>query len=259
MKDVKCGSQQESIDPGYAGLLQKLSDKETLDNIYLQFIAASNAYGSTILKLNIEQGQDCYKHLQHLYQTGIHLRKTAVYIGVERLSDDVVEHYATKHLVETRKMLKKDLKSSLCNTNEKNYFLLEGKFSTCVYNVDKMVQDFALYSPTVQLKFNAVKDFMHQKASMKHSGWVLNCYSQLNHHTNNFIWTAHQLLIEMAPSMFWFWDAALDPHGTTVSEYAVKQGDQYITKKQIKDQSGLGQWTLVSVLPWSINKFFACS
>ena len=57
----------------------------------------------------------------------------------------------------------------------------------------------------------------------------------------------------MAENMFWFWDAAKDHHGTTVS-YDAMSKPQKITGAFIKKNPEYGQWTRVSVLPKAVKR-----
>jgi len=55
----------------------------------------------------------------------------------------------------------------------------------------------------------------------------------------------------MAQNMYWFWDAAADYHGTTVS-YESWANPQKITPGFIKKNPEFAQWTRASVLPKAV-------
>ncbi len=57
----------------------------------------------------------------------------------------------------------------------------------------------------------------------------------------------------MADNMHWFWLAAEDAHGTTVSHEAMMKPVK-VTAKFIRENSGFAQRTAASVLPVAVVK-----
>lgn len=59
----------------------------------------------------------------------------------------------------------------------------------------------------------------------------------------------------MAEDMFWFWDAAVDHHGTTVSLEALTN-PQKVTSAFMKNNPDSAQWTRASVLPKAVAQAY---
>jgi hypothetical protein len=76
---------------------------------------------------------------------------------------------------------------------------------------------------------------------------------QLHRNSSNFVWISHAILVEMANNMHWFWLAAKDEHGTTVSREAM-MNPQQVTPKFIRENPGFAQHTVASVLPMAVVK-----
>jgi hypothetical protein len=60
----------------------------------------------------------------------------------------------------------------------------------------------------------------------------------------------------MAEDMFWFWDAAIDYHGTTVSTEALKNPQSKVTPAYMKHNPDGAQWTRASVLPKKVAQAY---
>jgi hypothetical protein len=82
-----------------------------------------------------------------------------------------------------------------------------------------------------------------------HSSFV----KQLNPNSSNFVWISHRILAEMADGMRWFWLAAEDKHGSTVSREAMMEPPK-VTAKFIRKNPEFAQQTTASVLPMAVIK-----
>jgi hypothetical protein len=75
----------------------------------------------------------------------------------------------------------------------------------------------------------------------------------LDRNSSNFVWISHRVLVEMADNMHWFWMAAKDKHGTTVSCEGMMDPPN-VTAKFIQENPGFAQHTVASVLPMAVIK-----
>jgi hypothetical protein len=66
---------------------------------------------------------------------------------------------------------------------------------------------------------------------------------------SNFVWTSHKLVVEMKENMMWFWDAAVDAHGTTHSALSMRKENWKLYARDYPDH---GQWTRVLTIPHAV-------
>jgi hypothetical protein len=75
---------------------------------------------------------------------------------------------------------------------------------------------------------------------------------QIPRNESNFVWTSHNLIVELDHMAYWFWNAPEDAHGTTQNSMALKHPLRYsgfILDPQYKDKA---QWTRVFVIPTAV-------
>ena len=75
-------------------------------------------------------------------------------------------------------------------------------------------------------------------------------FQQIKRDQSNFVWASHSLVVEMAENVFWFWNAPVDKHGTTMNNLALKHPDSY--KSYITKEPDRAQWTRVSVMTHAV-------
>jgi hypothetical protein len=78
-------------------------------------------------------------------------------------------------------------------------------------------------------------------------------YVQIPRNESNFVWTSHNLVVELDHMTYWFWNAPKDAHGTTQNALSLrhpKSYKKYINKPGQKERA---QWTRVFVIPTAVG------
>jgi len=82
------------------------------------------------------------------------------------------------------------------------------------------------------------------------SGIVVERSESVKRNESNFVWQSHKLLVELQEGAYWFWDAPVHYHGTTMNHLALTHPQSY--KLLASDRSHDGQWTLVNTFPKAV-------